>query len=595
MFRPTEKFTISILPLISVILGIFMLIYLDSFYSRSSDPEFPYLINGLNCAQLNFNWIGHIDHPGTPFQVYNGIIIRITHLFAGYGNIAYDVFNRPEFYLNVISVSLFLLQASLMYWIGYLGIKRNITTWQILFLQAGFLFNDVLIWLFCRLNPDRFFMITGLIFILVYLTHGYENRSPRKFAVWSGTVMALGLATKFNFLPLLVLPLLFIDNNKNRLIYASSGIISFFIFILPIIDKFAEYRKFILSIFTHEGLYGTGESNVVNSKKMLGSLIEIFRLNPELSILIIALITLTFIAFRRRKGNSQNYIYLFSGFLLIIVLQIALVSKHFKNYYLAPSFIIYGFIFFMISVFLSEVIKNKLRLILVSCSLPAIFMISTAYKVNYDYHRISNLKLQRVKIQNFVNKSVSKDDCWFVEPTWESGPFQENAIVYGLSYCGHRTEYLSQLMSVNPNIICFEGEGNPISLWRCGPAKLDSVLATGKNIFILSTPGRQAPTLMRMCETAANQNNMRLVVSSVYSDNETKSEIFRVRATNSSGGQPNHYISHTDRQHLINDCIQAIKNTPDWLEKVKEKAVARGIPLDSMILLDATYMVDIKK
>jgi hypothetical protein len=595
MIKPTKQSFIAIIPLIAVILGIFMSLHFDPFYSRSSDPEFPYLINGLNCAQLNFNWIGHIDHPGTPFQVYNGIIIRITHFFAGYGNIAYDVFNRPEFYLNVISVSLFLLQAFLIYWIGYLGIKRNIATWQILFLQAGFLFNDVLIWLFCRVNPDRFFMITGLIFILVYLTHGYENRSPRKFAFWSGTVMALGLATKFNFLPLLVLPLLFIDTNKNRLIYASSGIVSFFIFILPIIDKFAEYRKFILSIFTHDGLYGSGESKIMNSQKMLGSLIEIFKLNPELFVLIIALLALTFIAFRRRKDFNTGFYYFFAGFLFILALQMVMVSKHFKNYYLAPSFVMYGFMFFMISVFLSQVIKNQLRLIIVSCSLPALFLISTAYKVKRDDPEISKLIQQRVKIQEFVDKSVSKDDCWFVEPTWESGPYQENALVYGLSYCGHRTEYLSELMAVNPNIICFEGEDKPISQWRCGPAKLDSILTTGKNIFILSTPGRQASTLLRMCETTANQNNMRLVVNSVYSDNEAKSEIFRVRATNLSGGQPNHYISHTDRQRLINDCIQAIKNTPDWLEKVKEKAVTRGIQLDSMILLDATYMVDIKK
>ena len=53
-----------------ITVGIFMLLHFDPFYSKSSDPEFPYLINGLNCAQLNFNWIGHIDHPGTPFQVF---------------------------------------------------------------------------------------------------------------------------------------------------------------------------------------------------------------------------------------------------------------------------------------------------------------------------------------------------------------------------------------------------------------------------------------------------------------------------------------------------------------------------------------------
>lgn len=595
MENPSKQIITSIVPIIAVILGIFMSLHFDPFYSKSSDPEFPYLINGLNCAQLNFNWIGHIDHPGTPFQVYNGIIIRITHLFAGYGNIGYDVLNRPEFYLNVVSVSLFLLQAFLMYWIGFLGIKRNIASWQIIFLQAGFLFNDVLLWLFCRVNPDRFFMITGLIFILVYLTHGYENRSPQKFALWSGTAMALGLATKFNFLPLLFLPLLFINTNKNRIIYTCSGIVSFFIFILPIIDKFAEYRKFILSIFSHDGLYGAGEAKVLNSQKMMDSLTEISKLNPELFILIVALFSLTFIAFRRRKDIPVGFNYLFAGFILIIALQMVMVMKHFKNYYLAPSFVMYGLIFFMISVFLSHIIKSKLRLILVSCSLPALFFISTAYKVKHDYPEITKLIQQRMKIRNFVDKTVANDDFWFVEPTWESGPYQENAVVYGLSYCGHRHEYLSQLMAINPNIICFEGEGKPISQWRCGPAKLDSVLASGRNIFIFSTPGRQASTLLKMCETTANQNNMRLVVNTVFSDNEAKSEIIRIRATDLSGGKPNPYFSPNERQKLINDCILSIKNSPDWLAKVKEKAVAKGIPLDSMILLDATYMVDIKQ
>jgi hypothetical protein len=38
-----------------------------------------------------------------------------------------------------------------------------------------------------------------------------------------------------------------------------------------------------------------------------------------------------------------------------------------------------------------------------------------------------------------------------------------------------------------------------------------------------------------------------------------------------------------------------IMNTPDWLEKVKSKAMEKGISLDSMILLDAEYMVRIKK
>ena len=88
--------------------------------------------------------------------------------------------------------------------------------------------------------------------------------------------MALGLATKFNFLPLLFLPLLLIETNKNRLIYAGSGIISFFIFISPIINKFDDFLRFILGIYKHDGLYGGGEEKVMNLQKMMASAGEIF-------------------------------------------------------------------------------------------------------------------------------------------------------------------------------------------------------------------------------------------------------------------------------------------------------------------------------
>ena len=116
-----KKFNIAIIPILLLGWGIFLMTFFDPFYSRSQDPEYPYLVNGLNCATLKFNYIGHIDHPGTPFQVYNGIVIRITHVLFGKGSIVQDVFTRPEHYLNAISVSLFLIQALLIFVVGLFG------------------------------------------------------------------------------------------------------------------------------------------------------------------------------------------------------------------------------------------------------------------------------------------------------------------------------------------------------------------------------------------------------------------------------------------------------------------------------------------
>lgn len=590
-----KNFSIAIIPLLVVAWGIFLYSFFDPFYSKSVDPEFPYLINGLNCAILKFNYIGHIDHPGTPFQVFIGIIIRISHLVSGKGDIAQDVFARPEHYLNAISNSMLLIQALLIFAVGFIGFKRKIPFWQIAILQATCFFSSDLVWFFTRVNPDRFFMIVGLIFILIYLKHGYENRLSRKFALWSGVAMGLGMATKINFLPVLILPLLFIDTNKNRLIYIGSGIVSFFVFIAPIIDKFGAFRQFIEAIFKHDGLYGGGEANVLNYQKMMESTVEIFRINPGLYLLIAALIVLIFISIRKRKEGMNRYLVLFAGFLFIIALQMLMVSKHFKNYYLAPTFVIYGIMFFSISLFLSKVLMKKSRLILVSYILPLLFIIFTVIKVKGEYTVIAKIVDHREKIRTFVDAGISKEDFWFVQPTWEGAPFVENALIYGLSYCGHRIDYMPQLMQVNPNIVTYEYNNDEVKLWRGTPVKLDSVVATGKNIYIYSTPGRQASILLQLAKDAAARNNIQLSVDTVYSDSETKNEIIRVKATNSSSGWKPGYTKANDRQSKINEFIEAIKSSPEWLEQVKAKALIKNIPLDSMILLDAIHMTDIEK
>lgn len=587
-----RNFSLAIIPLLVMAWGIFIYMFFDPFYSRTIDPEFPYLINGLNCATLKFNYIGHYDHPGTPFQIFNGIVIRLTHLVSGKGDIVHDVFARPEHYMNAISNSMLLVQILLIFVVGFIGIRRKIPFWQIAILQASCFFNDVLIWFFNRVNPDRFFMITVLIFILIYLKHGYENRSSRKFALWSGVAMALGLATKINYLPLLIIPLLYIDTNKNRLIYIGSGIVSFFIFILPIINKFDDFYQFITGIFKHDGLYGSGEANVLNIQKMMDSIGEIFRGNPELYLLIITLIVMAFIAFLRRKEGMKGFIILFVGFLFIIALQLLMVTKHFKNYYLAPTFIIYGFIFFSISLFLSRIIKRKIYLVILSCLLPVLFIYNTVHRVKRDYPVIANSILERNKIRTFVDTMISKEDYWFIEPTWECGPFVENALVYGLSYCGHRIDYLPQLMEVNPNIITYEGNPDEVKLWRGAPVSLDSVVATGKNIHVFSTPDRHAPVLLQMVKDAAARNNLQLLVETVFSDAVTKNEIIRIKAQNSSAIGNYDAIRANTRQSKIDGFIQSIKNTPEWLDQVKEKAIKRNISLDSMILLDAIWMAD---
>jgi hypothetical protein len=151
------------------------------------------------------------------------------------------------------------------------------------------------------------------------------------------------------------------------------------------------------------------------------------------------------------------------------------------------------------------------------------------------------------------------------------------------------------LLALNPNIFTYEYNNVDVKLWRGAPVKLDSVVATGKNIHIYSSPGRQASILLQLVNDAATRNNIQLSVDTIYSDNETKHEIIRVKATNSRSGWKPGYEKPKDRQSKINEFIEAIKNSPEWLDQVKAKAIEKNIPLDSMILLDAIHMTNVTR
>jgi len=210
-------------------------------------------------------------------------------------------------------------------------------------------------------------------------------------------------------------------------------------------------------------------------------------------------------------------------------------------------------------------------------------------KVKRELPVISKGIEQQNKIRAFVDTQISKADIWFIEPTWESGPHVENAIVYGLSYCGHRDQYIPQLKAVNPNIITYEGNNVEVKLWRGAPISLDSMVATGKNIYIYSTPGRNAPVLLKMVQESASRNQFQLLVDTVFSNKDLQADIIKIKVTNPSTNWKGKAPAEINKQK-IDKFIQAIKNTPEWLEKVKKKAIEKNISLDSMIMLDAIYM-----
>ncbi|HKK38464.1 MAG TPA: hypothetical protein VJ949_03555, partial [Cryomorphaceae bacterium] len=345
--RFTFSWPIWIIPIAVLVWGFAVYSFSIPFYDINPDPEYPYLINGMNVAIGNYSNIGHLDHPGTPFQFYCGFVIKVTHLFTGEGTIASDVLgNRPEYYLRAIQASLVILHALIAFFIGVAAKKRRVNPVFIIILQSAVI---LLPWLFLRVNQERWLMTCSMLLTLVYIAYGLRDRRPRRFAIWSGLIMAMALATKFNYLPILLLPLLLVDTVKNKLIYLGVLAGGYFLFILPVLENFHYHIDFITGIASHDGKYGGGEERMFNLEVMKDNFTLIFSENPEIPILITipGMLLIGSLLDQQKRIFSRKAL-LYFGVLLVIAVQLLMVTKHYAPNYLIPLISVYPLLLFVL-------------------------------------------------------------------------------------------------------------------------------------------------------------------------------------------------------------------------------------------------------
>ncbi|MCL2290575.1 MAG: hypothetical protein FWC34_07735 [Bacteroidetes bacterium] len=532
----TYKFSplFFIIPLFVIGWGIFSLYFFAPFYAYSPDPEYAFLLNGLNVSLLEFNRIAYTDNPGITFQVYCGLIIRITHFFTGKDVIAQDVINRPEYYLSAISLSLIILHALLCILIAWIGKKREIKTWPLIILQSGVLLSITMLAVFHRINSERWLVIVSLLFIIVYLLYGYKDRRPLKFAIWSGIVMGMGMATKFNFLPIILLPFLLIDTNKNRLVYAATGVASFFFFLLPIINKLKYFLNFLIDITIHDGPYGEGEKRIFNPEKMLAGFSRIFNLTPALALLIFAIVVAIIIAIiYRKKYGTNRQILLFSGILFIILLQVIMVAKQFNYFYMLPLITMYPFILFIFHDFIQKIGEYKKWTLL---PVILLFIVFTGSTTKQTYKWLQSEKVNRVerKIElQFVADNLPANALWLADISYRAAPYVENGLIWGTCYIYWTINYFSELTKKNPNIITYHYPEEVIRVWQEPIIPIDSIVVTKTPIHLYSSEERRTAIMMEMLEKAAHRNDVTLSIDTLHSNNNANSHIIVMQNRNS--------------------------------------------------------------
>ncbi len=529
-----RKTIVYFVPAVVLAWGIYFQKIVGPFYLSRIDPEFVYLLNGLNCSILEFGRIGHVDHPGTPFQLLTGLFIRFTHLLFGQGPIVEDVISRPELYFSMASVLLTVITAWIILWLGKTASRTGARLFGVFVLQSSVFMTTVLINIPYRYMPDRMLMIIVLLVIgFTYKFIYQKNYSATKFAIYSGILMGVGFVTKFNFLPLLVIPVFMLDKWKGRFIYAGTFSIATFVSFMPIFDKIGYFESFIVGIINHDGLYGSGAEQVFNMQKFFHNIVLIFQFNISFTIVFVAaFVFLAVLLFRpvTRKENPMEFRFLLA-YMVVMAVSLVMISKHYKNHYLIPVMSLTAFVFYVIwrinKGFTAYRHLNKIfaLLLIVLLMVP---VRKSLQSVPYWKHNL----IEANKTAGFINENIPKSDFTLLRSSWRASPQIADGLLYGITYVDSSNLSYNTYEKVYPNILTYEGDRRPLMYFMMLDANNEAVFKSGKSIYLLSAPNRHMREVMEYVENKAGSYGISMIRDTVFS-NPARNE-FVIKLTNIS-------------------------------------------------------------
>jgi hypothetical protein len=176
-----------------------------------------------------------------------------------------------------------------------------------------------------------------MMLLLILFKRDYQPKDVAAFGIISG----FGLATKLTFFPLLIIPFLVLPRVKPRLIYLLVITGTFVVFTLPIIRQYRRLFQWIKDLLIHSGRYGSGESNVIESAKILSRIRNLFDLEPAffiaLAIGVATLLIVLFIANIKRFSVARTPLLILCGLLMAQILQMLVIAKDPATHYLVPA------------------------------------------------------------------------------------------------------------------------------------------------------------------------------------------------------------------------------------------------------------------
>jgi hypothetical protein len=299
----------------------------------------------------------YIDHPGTPVEVLGTIWLALTFPFvsgAPEGFVAYHL-AHPELFMTLAQG--FLAITSIAAGVFFILRAVEISHWTRALAAVGLglaffglhpeAFDTLAIW-----SHTSFCFIGGTLLSLLLLLTARQPRKPRwrevlalgfacgvltsiqlYFAAWIiGTAVTLSLAARLRGM-----------KRQHALRRGEAtvvmAVLGFVVATLPIHDRYLQLAAWVLSLSSHQGVYGSGPAGFSTADRLVSNALDLIRQQPMLltitaACLIVALVRLIRPGVADDKTAALRAVGI--GLFVQLLVLLLLVAKHPGSRYLLP-------------------------------------------------------------------------------------------------------------------------------------------------------------------------------------------------------------------------------------------------------------------
>ncbi len=481
-----SSYLLFIFPIFYLLLGFYFRQIFGDLSLRSTDPEYIDFISGMCVATGKFSQ-ANIDHPGAIFQILLAIVFRITHFFRGNGTPFFqDAMAHADMYLAVGNLAITAIISSVILWAGKATLKiTNNTVYALIIQTAPFIIN---VWyeISGRIYPELIFVIPIYLLGVQLLKEIYRQHENSKQSLYIyAFATAIGLSIKMTYLPFAILPLFMLKKINSKLKYLLYSTVAFFILSPQVAFQWHHFWGWMKGMFIHSGRYQAGDSNIINADlfvKNLNKLLvdESYFFYAAGAMVLMLLILL----FTKKRGLPVSR--MFSGFTLVVLGLVFIVSKQYAIRYFLPALLFYPFLLILDKEAIQLFFKQKALKYLLTVLLVVVIGFQLNNSIGYMRivsKGISKQMSARIQTRDFA-QTLDKNSYTIITSQDYGSPYPQYAIMFSFAMGGkHWPHYKEKLNKLFPDNYMYFTWDNTIKYWG-KPYNAREVAISGKPVFL---------------------------------------------------------------------------------------------------------------